>query len=675
MPTFNANAFLKDNGLTLVDAGSKEGEAIVQDQSGNQRPIDFNKELAKDGVKVAPNTDFVFNSPDTPIDRSPVSIIDRLKLSFGNPQGQMAFLKSKYGDKSVLDDNGNLKVKEHGVWYNLDPKGLGSGDGWDIAHGLRELAGDAADLGGDVLVGAGQAIGATLGAGGAAAEGAAAGGATGTVLLPGVGTGLGAAAGAIASAIPGGIAGSAAGAATASTAKAVLGRYLGTYQATPAEMAKDVALDGILGAAGETIAIGAKHTILPAAKAAFTKISETAEPAVKNMIASVAKSFGASEVGAYRLANSAPEVMQAVDSGIAAAGKSPTNDVIQQSLAKQEVNSLKPLIEGAQQRLSKAYQSDQAAVIASVPDNHPIDLSKASKASVDGLMSLGVLDPHPAADGTVRFVAKSPKEIAESLGIGGTNEAKIIGGKIAQLANDAAGIFSRYGDQTGKEAAASGLDMVRQLRQIKSIIPESNQLLSKNISEAVDMISANVRSTLPREAQALATTMDANYATRIGYVEKAEKAVAKLGDQGLEQMVNQLRKGDGGSLGEFLGVMTDLHPQGEFIKDNAMNAIAARDFVNWIPKKALGFNIGSGVAAVAGAGAAKAVGAPLALAGAAIASPRIYGRGVSAATKAATAGADALRFLSPTARAEALTDRHFMGPILSSFMNPDQGNQ
>ena len=167
-------------------------------------------------------------SPLTPINRSPLDLSDRVKLSLGNKVGKLNYLKQRF-DGAEIDKHGNFLINDGGSWYRADPDFLGDGDAWQRT---KEIIADMADLSDIGVVTAGQIGGAAAGA---------------TVASPTI-------AGVPAAAIAGGALGAAAGGAL----KSRLGRLVGTYSASPEEEIKDAALEGVLGLGGEVVGLGAK---------------------------------------------------------------------------------------------------------------------------------------------------------------------------------------------------------------------------------------------------------------------------------------------------------------------------------------------------------------------------------------------------------------------------------
>lgn len=158
---------------------------------------------------------------DVSFGSSPVTIGQRIKTSFGNPQGNVEYLKSQ-GYENVEQGPEGLVVTKGGIKYPLDPSGPDLGDIFDF--------GGALPLGGSVAGGlAGGTAGATGGPAGA---------------------------------LGGGIAGGAAGGGAGEGLRQLIGKGLGVQADQPwVERAKDVGTETAYGALGE---LGGRLIVDPA---------------------------------------------------------------------------------------------------------------------------------------------------------------------------------------------------------------------------------------------------------------------------------------------------------------------------------------------------------------------------------------------------------------------------
>lgn len=264
-PLIDLNAALQSQGLQFKGR-AESGDIIAEDlESGERMELDFNSIKSEAASQMGEDVEFEFNTPQNPLEVSPLSTKERAQLvAFGNEKGKLSWLKKKYQDVTITEDEGLVVKDKDGVWKSVDPSGLGSivEDPWELAKDAADLL----DIGIDIAaVGAGAAKGATAGA------------ALGSV-IPGVGTAAGG--------IAGGIAGAAGGQGLSSTLRTSLGRLLGTYEATPEENVKDVAMDMMFAAGGSGLAAGVRPTAKLFGKA-MKKLARTASPAVKKTIAGI----------------------------------------------------------------------------------------------------------------------------------------------------------------------------------------------------------------------------------------------------------------------------------------------------------------------------------------------------------------------------------------------------
>lgn len=212
------------------------------------------------------------NSPDTAMNKSPLSATDRMKLSFGNTAGNINYLKEHFADaKPIMGEDGKpsqeLAVRDGNTWYRVNPKNGDIADPWEKT---KEYIKDAASLAPEAL-GIGTAVVADVATAGSSL----------------------AASGAIA------------GASTAAL-RTSLGRIVGTYDASPAEQAWDIGFESLLNAAGGKILAGVK----PTAKVIANKLGLLAE-AFKDTVEPLAP-------GAYKAAS---DIMESAGSAMAGAPK------------------------------------------------------------------------------------------------------------------------------------------------------------------------------------------------------------------------------------------------------------------------------------------------------------------------------------------------------------------
>lgn len=265
-------------------------------------------------------------SPATPINESPVSGEDRLKLSLGNKQGSINYLKNKYEDAAV-DPKGNLVVKQEGLWKRVDAEGWGSGDAWSKT---KEVLKDIVDVTPEV--------------------------ATVAATLPIVGTGAGA------------IAASGAVTGAAGAIRTSLGRLAGTYEATPEEQIADIGIESLLGLGGATFAAGVKPGF----------------DVLKKGLGGLAKTFGAmpegikkgyAEVFGAMTGAGADNVERAFARGDAIANHiktfakaGPTTDASIQLAREAQVDLTTQLLPTIRAGLTEMYENNLTKIASEVPD-------------------------------------------------------------------------------------------------------------------------------------------------------------------------------------------------------------------------------------------------------------------------------------------------------------------
>ena len=240
---FNVPEYLGSQGLEIKGVNPDNGTYQVSNAQGEEFEFSPQEFLAQQNIDPA-EADVIVNTPSTAFQHSPVSAVDRAKLSFSNSKGAVNFLKQNFDEVTTDADNG-IVVKKDGAWFTVDPETLGTGDAWDKT---KELVADIADLASFVPA---VAVGAATSATGPLAIGAA--GAAGTAI------------------------------------NTALGRALGTYEGDVTEQIEDVALDGILSAVGAKVLPGVK----PAASKVLKGLSKWASRADGATKEALAQMYGA----------------------------------------------------------------------------------------------------------------------------------------------------------------------------------------------------------------------------------------------------------------------------------------------------------------------------------------------------------------------------------------------
>lgn len=496
---FDAGAFMQGEGMHF-EGLARPGVANVVMADGTKAELDIAAMLAAEGHK---GVEIDYNSPETALqNQTPVGALDRLKLAFGNKKGGVEYLKKNY-DGATVSENGQLLVKKGGLWTAVDPDGISDADGWSF----NEIVGDVADLAGDAVLAAGQLIGA-----------AAAGGATGGVAAAG---------------------GAVAGAAAASNVNAAMGRILGTYDATPAEYISGVAMDTLLAAAGEGVALGAKNAVLPAVKSMWTKVAGASEPS-KQMMANAAKLALSIDDEAANVAfrdtsnftrvfdeihDAAQRPLKAlVGDGTQSVNVAPGSFAAVTLTADNEMaRSLMPLMQGAQKQASYQYtQGISKAMSEAAADLNP-NAAGQVKGAVDELlagMSGLVKGNKPAgvrgATQSSTYTVRPWKELQEAFRIDETS-AKALQKNAQALANQARRWSGTYTPK-GKAAVKELADLARTVRDLEAALPTSQMTAAGTdaLRTSVSKFSNQVTSGLPTSLKNQLQTVNQQYARNAG---------------------------------------------------------------------------------------------------------------------------------------------------------------
>lgn len=317
-------------------------------------------------------------SPDTARNKSVVSTMDRMKLSLGNVQGNIKYLKAKFQDVKPIDGSEDLAVMKDGSWYRVDPVNGDIDDPWEMA---KEYVKDMSELGPMVA-------GGVIGAGTAALLAPAA--AAGTVATGGV------AAPAAASGTYAAVAG-AAGLASAGV-RTSLGRIVGTYDATPAEQAYDMAFEGLLNMAGEKVLAGVKPTakwvstrLGPMAEAFKDTLAPIVDAAEKNPLLSIEKGgvadaiinspkavmkklFASFSVGEDNFDTMVENTDKVKNTMQALASRGGHVQAYHDQAINDQVQSVRAVADGTRSTLSKIYDSMRNQVLKDVPENFSVNL-------------------------------------------------------------------------------------------------------------------------------------------------------------------------------------------------------------------------------------------------------------------------------------------------------------
>ncbi len=423
-------------GLSNIDRLLDNGHATDQN-TGEKIPLAFSG-----------------NTPTTAKNESPLSATDRMKLSLGNPAGNVAYLKQQFKDVQFLPDDKGKPTKEMAVlkdntWYRVNPDNSKMDFMADPWAKTKEYMTDAATY-------APEAIG--LGA--AIATDYASGGTT----IPET------------AAIAGGVSGA---------VRTSLGRIVGTYQATPAEQAWDIGFESLLNATGAKIAMGIKPTagyvankILPklaeayadimpsAAQGALSKtgkvlgdVGEALANAPKAMLKKMFSSFSVGEANFDTMMENTDRVRSVMNNTFS---KTKDPAAYHDEILRDQLGSISDIANNTRGTLTQIYGSMKNKILSQTPKDFSVNLDDAvygaySKAIQNGLGEIVVGGKSMGGQQAMDYIAEkglhnagfrmyAPEELAAQIQRGGN-----IGGGIGYLAQDkeAYGIMKQYYDRLG----------------------------------------------------------------------------------------------------------------------------------------------------------------------------------------------------------------------------------
>ncbi len=299
-------------------------------------------------------------APSSPINKSPLGIDERFKLATGNKEGNMSYLKQRFEDVMENKD-GNLVVKDKGIWHLVDGKAFSDVDPWTATKGVMKAVGSFALLGfapeaakklaesnptskelmsdyADILPTAGKMSVAAL-----------AGMATG-------GTSVLAQAG-----------GAAVAGAVGEGARTSLGRLEHTYQATPEQQIKDIGLESALNAMGVAVAAGVKPTAawlaekMPGMAKAYNAMADAPKALVKKVYGSIS---GAGEDSFDNLGEYGSDIGKKMKEVAQIAGSN--DEVFNDEIARRKIQQVKKVVGAGQEMLGEVYRKQQAQLLKSV---------------------------------------------------------------------------------------------------------------------------------------------------------------------------------------------------------------------------------------------------------------------------------------------------------------------
>lgn len=564
---FDLGGFLQSEGFQFVNK-DEQGNTIVKDiKTGDVGTFDVTGVLKQLGADPK-NTNVLYNDPKNPVNISPISISDRAKLAVGNVKGSINYLRNKFDQVSVDADNG-LLVQKGGVWYTVDPKGLGDGSAWDMAKELSKDVGDLVDLGINA--------------------------ATVTGALAAAGTGVG---------IPASAAVAAGGGAASGAVRTSLGRYFGTYDTTPDEEIKDIALESVLSAGGQFIAAGARPTLEALSKAA-SKISRAA---IKEPVIGLYGNVTGVGTGAMReLVENTPGVTSAMKSALRKVGPGANADQAINLAKDQAIKAADELFMESETALSRKYGNlleevfsgaEQAKMSVSMPDVivhagqriEDAGLGKFIKVGAKGKELTGPVKPDSL--GSIKF---RPLSEAERV-------ARIQAGLDAPVLDDAAvrqiqlltkelDSFGKAGELKGRVAANRLQALNKRLNALsrKSFEGGASQEYKAAIAEA----NTGVRNALKSEFKKVG--LEDKYVqmqSLYGEFENSVSTARKLrqADGGVERFVNRIvneNTANRTQIGMAKQLVELTGPKGQELFKKISEHSAASKFLKWAPKMGL----------------------------------------------------------------------------------------
>lgn len=331
-------------------------------------------------------------NPDNPINVSPVTLGDRLKLSAGNEKGKLAYLKTNYED-AMMNVNNDLVVKSGGQWHRVDPTGLGDVDPWTISGFLsqgKEILADTLDLAPEIAT-----VAASIPAG------------VNPLALAGI-------------------------SALAATGRVTMGKLAGTYEAEPEEIVQEVALDTVLAFGAAKLLPGVKPTAkrLGQALAKASPALEKLGRGTKDLLTTaVSATTGISE-DSVNLALSKGGVVGRRLSAMADAGKGQLDDILRIGKDRQVQNVLQQS-KAANSAVRDMWKQGERELIRAVSDHAAVDFKAVTTSPLDDLIKAGIAITNKEG----KIVLKNFDDISSAMLRGGNLEEEVLRG-LSQIVDD-----------------------------------------------------------------------------------------------------------------------------------------------------------------------------------------------------------------------------------------------
>ena len=562
---FDMGGFLNSQGLRFISKQPGQSALVEDMATGEQSQLDAEMLLNSLGTN-SNETKIVFNSPENPVNISPLTVEDRAKVKgLGNARGSVRFLSQKFEAVMPHEEQG-LLVMQDGIWHKVDPTGLGDGDPWEMA---KELVKDVADL---------TDVGINI-----------------AVTAPAVALGI-ATAGPV-----GGIKAAGAGGAISGKIRTSLGRYVGTYEATPLEEVADIALESVLTLGGQLLTPGARPTLKSLAKGS----SNLAKKAIKEPVIALYGRFSGVGEGAMReLIENGARVSRSMKTAIREAGGSQADvtaaiNVDKDKAIKKATDLLEMSVEELPKKWGKLFdETFEAAEKAKLS----VNMDEVAEVAYKNVEELGlgkivskegdrVFRPLTQAEQITRIRSNLP---AEQLVPGAEKQI--------QLAVDTMEAFRKAGTVKGGIAADRLVTLNTQLNRLQRKLFKG-QSASPEYKRAVASMSTGFRNALKKEFRKVGlegkyTQMQSLYGRFADDVAEARKMLDRTG--GPESFVNRLmsdtaanrtQAGIAKSLIELTG------KRGQVLFRNMAENTAASKFLPWAPKMGL-IQVGAGVAGI-----------------------------------------------------------------------------
>jgi len=483
------------------------------------------------------------SSPASAINKSPLSLVDRMKMSIGDEKGKLNFLKEKYSEVQPMR-SGSLAVKDKdGMWYQVDPDGAGQGDAWDRTKEIaKDILGDYAGT-----------IGTTAAVIGATAAAPATGGAS---LVAAGAAGLGAA-----------------------LTRTSLGRLIGTYDATPEEQLKDVALETVLNVGGQAFALGIKPTA-QVVGSMFKKGAQTLKGLPEESINILAKAQGnISGVGedvAQTWIRNSDEVGQALlENGKGAV----SSEAVTQNLLQKNIANTKAIANETRAGLSKWYATNMDEVIKEAGGKFNPSVSSSVKESLSEYAEKGFGEMLP--NGT--FKLKPLKELLSMQQASG-NVSVISDPKGYRLLKDFVNDVNRYAaqaDQVGKDGVRQFIAFEQQLGQkIRELSLDAAESGGKEIIDLFKNVKASIQNKImDNTSKSLASAgVKKDVVGMFGNIQKQYSTLKDALNPILDAHTSAIRKGSSDAYANLynnLFKVSSLSPKGSLAKGSLDTALFA----------------------------------------------------------------------------------------------------